>query len=97
MGNPLELSSSALRWDHSNRLRDSGPRGWIADDRGRSLGRRLLHRRRVRPESAARQLRHMSSYRAVLCSAAVVGVEAEVFLCYTALEVCGMRVSAMEL
>jgi len=57
----------------------------------------LLRRHRVRPEAAARQLQHMSSYRAVVCSAAVVGMEAKVVLCYTALEVCVVHVSAMEL
>ena len=99
MSVPLGLSSSALRWDHSNRLRGSGPRGWIADGRGRSLGRRLLHRRRVRPVTAARWLLHTHIDRAVASSVSAADERgAEVGLCSTALVVyyvmCGV---AMEL
>ena len=98
MSIPLGLNSSALRWDHSSRLRGSGPRGWIAVGRGRSLGRRLLHRRRVRPGAAALRLLHMHIDRAVASSVSAADERgAEVGLCLTALVVCVVRGDAMEL
>ena len=98
MGSPLGLSSSALRWDHSNRLRDNDPRGWISGDRGRSLGRSLLHRRRVHPGTSARRLLYTHSDRAVASSVSAADERgAEVGLCSTALVVYVVRGDAMEL